>query len=119
MDFQKICDSLRLCPDVALAFTHAGVVKYIELVALLKPTPALAYLYPSHQPSHPPPTLPANVHEFLKACFDIADETAKLAWAIFGDLAWSFEPTQEELKANRIKHVRLFLQYGLEHRIGM
>ncbi|KAJ7323513.1 hypothetical protein DFH08DRAFT_787851 [Mycena albidolilacea] len=88
-------------------------------MALLKPTPALAYLRPSYRPSCPPPTLPANIHKFLKACFDIADETAKLAWAIFGDLVWTFEPSLEEQKANRIKHAKLFLQYGIEHQIGV
>ncbi|KAJ6461813.1 hypothetical protein C8R45DRAFT_1179095 [Mycena sanguinolenta] len=119
MDFKRICDALQHCPEVAGAFAHADVVRYIELVALIKPTPALAYLQPSHQPSHPPPTLPANVHEFLKACFDIPDETAKLAWAIFGDLAWYFEPSVEEQKANRVKHVKLFLKHGLENKIGV
>jgi hypothetical protein len=53
MDFQKICDTLQLCPNVAGAFAHADVVRYIEI---------------------------------MEACFNIADETAKLAWAIFGDL---------------------------------
>ena len=43
MDFQKICDALRSCPEVAQTFTHADVVKYIELISRLKPTPALAY----------------------------------------------------------------------------
>jgi hypothetical protein len=118
MDFLRICDALRLYPEVADTFAHADVVQYIELIALLKPTPALAYLQPSHQPSRPPPTLPANVHEFLKACFGVADETAKLAWAIFGDLAWAFEPSSDDLKAYRIKHVKLLLQYGLDNQIG-
>ncbi|KAJ7351632.1 hypothetical protein DFH08DRAFT_993322 [Mycena albidolilacea] len=66
-----------------------------------------------------PLTLPANVHEFLKACFGVADETAKLAWAIFGDLAWAFEPSSDDLKAYRIKHVKLLLQYGLDNQIEL
>jgi hypothetical protein len=119
MDFQKICDALRSCPEVAQTFTHADVVKYIELVSLLKPTPALAYLQPSHQSSVPPPTLPANVHEFLRACFDVPDETAKLAWKLFQQIAWDFEPIPDEQKANRIKHVKLFLRHGIEQQIGM
>ncbi|KAJ6505901.1 hypothetical protein C8R47DRAFT_1192501 [Mycena vitilis] len=84
MDFQHICNALTQYPDVAAAFSHSNVVKYIELIALLKPTPVLAYLQPSHQESVPPPTLPVRVHEFLKDCFDLPDETAKLAWEARG-----------------------------------
>ncbi|KAJ7831279.1 hypothetical protein B0H13DRAFT_1654703 [Mycena leptocephala] len=119
MDFQAICDTLKSYPDVAHTFAHADVVKYIELIGLLKPTPALAYLQPSYQSSVPPATLPGHVHEFLKACFDIPDETAKLAWETFRVIAWAFEPTPEEQNANRIKHVKLFLMHGLELRIGV
>ncbi|KAJ7480954.1 hypothetical protein FB451DRAFT_1447095, partial [Mycena latifolia] len=63
--------------------------------------------------SVPPPTLPVEVHEFLKDCFDLPDETGKLAWETFRVLAWSFDPTPEEQSANRIKHVRLFLRHGI------
>ncbi|KAJ7135719.1 hypothetical protein C8R44DRAFT_848587 [Mycena epipterygia] len=120
MDFEKIYLTLRSSLEIARIFAHADVVKYIELIGLLKPTPALAYIQPSHQPSAPPLTLPANVHEFLKASFDnVPDETAKLAWETFRDLAWSFKPTSEEQTANRIKHVKLFLTHGLEHNIGV
>ncbi|KAF7349146.1 hypothetical protein MVEN_01436900 [Mycena venus] len=119
MDFQKICDALKSCPEVAQTFAHTDVVKYIELVGLLKPTPALAYLQRSHQLSVPPPTLPANVHEFLRACFDVPDETAKLAWNLFRQIAWEFKPAPDEQKANRIKHVKLFLSHGIEQHIGV
>ncbi|KAJ7265682.1 hypothetical protein C8J57DRAFT_1069199 [Mycena rebaudengoi] len=118
MDFQKICTALSSSPAVAKAFPHTDVVKYIELIGLLKPTPALAYLQPSHQISVPPATLPVNVHEFLKACFSLGDETAKLAWEVFSDLAWAFAPSTEEQRASCIKHVRLFLLHGLPLRIG-
>ncbi|KAJ7275993.1 hypothetical protein C8J57DRAFT_1061935 [Mycena rebaudengoi] len=118
MDFQKICTVRSLSPAVAKAFPHTDVVKYIELIGLLKPTPALAHLQPSHQISVPPATLPVNVHEFLKACFSLADETAKLAWEVFRDLAWAFTPSTEEQRASRIKYVRLFLLHGLPLRIG-
>ncbi|KAJ6577782.1 hypothetical protein B0H19DRAFT_867941, partial [Mycena capillaripes] len=73
----------------------------------------------SHQPSVPPLTLPANVHEFLRACFDVPDETAKLAWETFRIMAWSFDPTPEEQNANRLKHIKLFLMHGLDQRIGV
>ncbi|KAJ7037282.1 hypothetical protein C8F04DRAFT_1257200 [Mycena alexandri] len=119
MDFQKICDTLKSHPEVADTFTHTDVVKYIELIGLLKPTPALTYLQPSYQISVPPPTLPGNVHEFLRASFQVDDETAKLAWEIFREIAWAFKPGPEEQRANRIKHVKLFLLYGVEQRIGV
>ncbi|KAJ7755249.1 hypothetical protein B0H16DRAFT_1458791 [Mycena metata] len=102
MDFQKICDTLKSCPEVAQTFPHADVVKYIELVALLKSTPALAYLQPSYQ----------------LVLWD-PDETAKLAWEQFREIAWGFEPTADDQKANLVKHVKLFLIHGLEHRIGV
>lgn len=89
-------------------------MKYIELVALLRATPVLAYLQPSRQISVPLPTLPMRVHEFLKDCFDLPDETAKLAW----EFLLGFEPSAEEQSAHRIKHVKLFLEYGLSREIG-
>ncbi|KAJ7085254.1 hypothetical protein C8R44DRAFT_821540, partial [Mycena epipterygia] len=117
--------TLRSSQEITRTFAHADVVKYIELIGLLKPTPALAYIQPSHQPSAPPLTFSANVHEFLKASFDnVPDETAKLAWETFWDLAWSFKPTSEgqtatKKNSNHIKHVKLFLTHGLEHNIGV
>jgi hypothetical protein len=102
MDFRHICDALAQSPELSRAFSHSSVVKYIELVALLRATPVLNYLQPSHQISVPPPTLPVRVHEFLKDCFDLPDETAKLAWEAFRVLAWAFEPTAEEQSAHRI-----------------
>ncbi|KAJ7080155.1 hypothetical protein B0H15DRAFT_787367 [Mycena belliarum] len=119
MDFKGICDTLASSPDVSRAFSHTTIIKYIELIGLLKPTPILAFLQPSHRISAPPPTLPVEVHEFLKACFDLPDETGKLAWEAFRVLAWSFDPTPEEQSANRIKHVRLFLRHGVSKGLGV
>ncbi|KAK6993014.1 hypothetical protein R3P38DRAFT_2801462 [Favolaschia claudopus] len=119
MDFQHICNALEKRVDVASCFSHTDVVRYIEIIALLKPTPALAYLAPSHLPSTPPESLPANVHEFLRACFDIPDETAKWAWEIFRHLAWAFNPGPEEQSANRLKHIKLFLVHGIPLNIGV
>ncbi|KAJ7186264.1 hypothetical protein GGX14DRAFT_409247 [Mycena pura] len=55
-----ICDALAESPAIARAFSHNKVVKYIELIDLLKPTPVLTYLQRSHEISAPPlaPTLP-------------------------------------------------------------
>ncbi|KAJ7830210.1 hypothetical protein B0H13DRAFT_1566509, partial [Mycena leptocephala] len=59
------------------------------------------------------------VHDFLKDCFDLQDEIAKLAWEAFRLLAWSFQPTPQEQLAHRIKHVKLFLDYGVSRGIGV
>ncbi|KAJ7857389.1 hypothetical protein B0H13DRAFT_2356955 [Mycena leptocephala] len=56
-----------------------------------------------------------RVHEFLKDCFDLPDETAKLAW----EFLLGFELSAEEQSAHRIKHVKLFLEYGLSREIGV
>jgi hypothetical protein len=40
-----------------------------------------------------------RVHEFLKDCFDLLDETAKLAW----EFLLGFETSAEEQSAHRIK----------------
>jgi hypothetical protein len=85
----------------------------------MKPTPVFTYLQPSHQESVPPPTLPVRVHDFLKDCINLQDEIAKLAWEAFRLLAWSFQPTPQEQLAHRIKHVKLFLDYGVSRGIGM
>jgi hypothetical protein len=80
--------------DVAHTFSHTSVVSYIELIGLLKPAPVFTYyLQPSHQKFVPLPTLPVRVHNFLKDCFDLQGETAKLAWEAFRLLAWPFQLT--------------------------
>jgi hypothetical protein len=96
MDFKRICDTLADSPELAYSFSHNDVVKYIELTALLKPTPVLALLQPSYQTSVPPATLPVRAHNFLRDSFNIPDETAKMAWEAFRSLAWAFEHTPRE-----------------------
>ncbi|KAJ6541391.1 hypothetical protein B0H19DRAFT_1077245 [Mycena capillaripes] len=113
MDFKCVCDILADSPELAYSFSHNDVVKYIELITLLKPTPVLTFLQPSHQTLVPPATLPVRVHNFLRDSFNIPDETAKLAWEAFRLLAWALKPTPREQLAHRIKHVELFLEHEL------
>ncbi|KAJ7211649.1 hypothetical protein GGX14DRAFT_564870 [Mycena pura] len=116
MDLLGVCTALQVYPDVAATFSYADIIRYIKLVALLKPTPVLAYLQPSYQLSVPPLTLPANVHEFLKGCFALEDETAKLAWEAFREISWAYSPTLAELEA---LHVQLLLIHGIPNDIGV
>ncbi|KAJ7209283.1 hypothetical protein GGX14DRAFT_395389 [Mycena pura] len=102
MDLLGVCTALQVYPDVAATFSYADIIRYIELVALLKPTPVLAYLQPSYQLSVPPPTLPAN-----------------LAWEAFREISWAYSPTLAELEAVRIKHVQLLLIHGIPNDIGV
>ncbi|KAJ7731648.1 hypothetical protein B0H16DRAFT_1733211 [Mycena metata] len=95
MDFQKICDTLKSHPEVADTFTHSDVVNPHTKLLFLRLSRGM----------------------FLRASFQVDDETAKLAWAIFREIAWAFDPGPEEQKANRAKHVKLFLLYGVEQRI--
>ena len=66
------------------ALSYEAVVQYIDLLCCLKPTTALKK--PSYN-STPPDSLTVNVHEFLKVCLDISDDTAKLAWTSLWELA--------------------------------
>jgi hypothetical protein len=73
-----------------------AVVTYIDLIQFPKPTIALQEA--SHHDS-PRECLTVLVHEFLKVCLDISDDTAKLVWAVFRDLAWADEGTEGEIDA--------------------
>ncbi|KAJ7126667.1 hypothetical protein C8R46DRAFT_1247865 [Mycena filopes] len=96
MDFQKICTTLGSHPEVATTFSHTDVVNIAS----------------STDSPRERPRIPA-------ASFGVEDETAKLAWEIFRSIAWAFDPSPEEQQANRVKHVKLFLRYGVEQRIGV
>jgi hypothetical protein len=78
MSFITLMKSLNLCdPELSATLGYDAIVKYVDLVRCLKSTIAL------QEPSYhldPPEALSASVHEFVKVCLDISDETAKLAW---------------------------------------
>jgi hypothetical protein len=66
----------------------------------------------------PPEALSASVHEFVKVCLDISDETAKLAWITLSKVAWNFEATEAEEEALQYKYVELFMEHGLSRGIS-
>ncbi|KAJ7577697.1 hypothetical protein C8J56DRAFT_1007158 [Mycena floridula] len=108
---QLLYDQLPL----QVSFGLSNIIKFIELIHILKPTISLS------QKSHissPPSHLTVNVHEFLVLALDIPDEICKLAWKTFRDMAWSFTPSAEVDLSIRTKHILLFLKHGLGQNIG-
>jgi hypothetical protein len=96
--------------------SYNAVITYTDLIWFLKPTIALQEA--SHHDS-PPECLTVLVHEFLKVCLDISDDTAKLVWAVFRDLAWADECTEGEIDALQHRYIKLFLEHGLSRGISM
>jgi len=90
-------------------------VNYVNLVCCLKPTIAL-----QEASFHldPPESLTAPIHEFLKVCLSMSDETAKLAWAVLQKVAWSFEATEAEEDLLQHKYINLFMEHGLSRKIS-
>ena len=74
--------------------------------------PLIALQEASYHPGLPD-FLMVSIHEFLKVCLDILDNTAKLAWATFCDLAWAFEGSDEGMDALHRKYIKLFMEHGL------
>ena len=70
--------------------------------------PLIALQEASYHPG-PPDFLTVSIHEFLKVCLDILDDTAKLASAAFCDLACAFEGTDEDMNALHHKYIKLFI----------
>ena len=101
--------------ELSAALNYDAIVDYINLVRCLKPSIALQEA--SYHPG-PPNSLTGSIHEFLKVCLDILDDTAKLAWAAFRDLAWAFEGTDEDMDALHHKYNKLFMEYGLSRDIS-
>jgi CxC5 like cysteine cluster associated with KDZ transposases len=85
-------------------------------VQCLKP---LIALQEASYHSGPPASLTVSIHEFLKVCLNISDNTAKLAWAAFRDLAWTFEGTEGDIDALHHKYIKLFMKHGLSRGISM
>lgn len=86
MDFLATAKLLASSPELASALKYEDLVTYIDLVSILKPK--LGRWYGPYQ-DDPPERLPVNVHEFLKICLGMKDETAKIAWDKLRNLAWS------------------------------
>ena len=116
MSLLQLTSALNNNPQLATALNYDAVVNYIGLIRCLKPSIAL------QQASYhrdPPDSLTVSIHEFLKVCLDISDDTAKLAWAVSRNLAWAFEGTDEDIDALQHKYIKLFMEHGLSRGISM
>lgn len=116
MDILHLAKILQKSPELSSTFDYKAVVKYVELVNLLKPR--LCMLLVSYQ-RDPPERLPVKIHEFLKHAFSMSDDVGKVAWAELGSYAWTRPfSTLEEKQAAITKHMELFLVHGLQRGIG-
>ena len=116
MDFAQLTTALNDNLELSAALGYNAVVKYIDLVRCLKPTIALQE---ASYHLNPPECLSVSIHEFLKICLDMSDDTSKLAWAIFRDLAWEFEGAEDEVDTLQHKYIKLFMEHGLSRGISM
>jgi hypothetical protein len=115
MNFTDLLRTLDSMPELASAMTYDDAVTYIDLIRCLKPSISLR-LSSFHE--DPPDLLTLAEHDFLKACLQITDDVAKLAWATFSDVAWKTSPICETnnwaWNANaHVKYIGLFLEHGL------
>jgi|SRR5882762_4573129 hypothetical protein len=96
MSFLQLASILSNKQELSGALNYDAIVDYIGFVQCLKPLIALLEaLY--HSGSSASLTVP--IHNFLRVCLDISDDTAKLAWAAFCNLAWAFEGTEQDIDA--------------------
>jgi CxC5 like cysteine cluster associated with KDZ transposases len=115
MSLLQLASALNNNPQLATALNYDAVVNYIGLIRCLKPSIALQE---ASYHCDPPDSLTVSIHEFLKVCLDISDDTAKLAWAVFRDLAWTFEGTDGDIDALQHKYIKLFMEHGLSRGIS-
>ncbi|KAF8077601.1 hypothetical protein FPV67DRAFT_1614590 [Lyophyllum atratum] len=117
MNLTELSSIINNNPEMASVLDYDGLVKYIHLIRLLKPTLSL---FQSFRDSGPLETLPVNVHDFLKVCLGLEDEIAKSAWAALRHIAWQFVPDTIEDYSRRIggEYLQLFLNHGLSRGIA-
>ena len=116
MSLLQLAGTLNNNPQLAAALNYDAVVDYIGLIWCLKSTIALQE---ASYHLNPPESLTVSIHEFTKACLDVSDDIAKLAWVIFRDLAWAFEGDEGDMDALHHKYINLFMEHGLSRSISM
>jgi len=117
VDVLSLLQTFQKCPELCSVFDYSRLRQYFELVVLLKPK--LATIQSSWKKG-PPPTLPVNIHEFLKRCFSMSDYMGKLAWEHLRCFAWTFSfRDADDVHAAAIRHVRVFLRYGISLEISV
>jgi hypothetical protein len=116
MSFLQLASILSDKQELSSALNYDAIIDYIGLVRCLNPSIALQE---ASYHSGPPASFTAPIHDFLRVCLDILDDTAKLAWAAFRDLAWAFEGTEQDMDALHHKYIKLFMEHSLSHGISM
>jgi len=116
MSFLQLASILSDNQELSSTLSYDAIVDFVGLVRCLKPSIALQE---ASYHSGPPASLTVSIHEFLKFCLNISDNTAKLAWAAFCELAWAFEGTEGDIDALHHKYIKLFMEHGLSHGISM
>lgn len=116
MDILELASAIQHNPELSATFNHRTLQSYLDLINILRPKLAAIQ---GVDFSGPPPALPVNVHEFLKQCFSMADNTGKIAWSTLKDFAWSAPfDTSESERAAIAKHSHYFLKHGIQRNIG-
>lgn len=118
MDFLTIAKLFADSPELNAALDYESLNTYLDLVRLLKPDLVYSAKFSSNEP---PERLPVSVHDFLKICVGLQDETAKLAWAVLRHLAWSMDSDPADFwktSCARTKYLKLFLEHGACRGLG-
>lgn len=118
MDIITIANALASYPGLDKALDFEQISVYIDLVRLIKPDLGR---YAKSNGLEAPDRLPHNLHDFLKQCLGLQDETAKQAWSALGSLAWGVDKDSEEFRRSscaRTKYLKYFLQFGTSRGIG-
>ena len=78
MNFSAISKLLGESPDLSNALSYEDVVSYIDLIRILKPDLSCWKL---SDRDGPPECLPIAIHDFLKFCLCMEDESIALVRA--------------------------------------
>ena len=116
MSFLQLASILSDNQELSSTLSYDAIVDFVGLVQCLKP---LIVLQEASHHSGPPASLTVSIHEFLKVCLNISDNTVKLAWTAFHDLAWVFKVTEGDINALHHKYIKLFMEHGLSRGISM
>jgi hypothetical protein len=102
-------------PDLAGELVLSNVVHFIDLACLTAPLLRLSQSI--HTPGHLE-TLPVYIHDFLKACLDIPDDSLKLLWEVFGEMIWKAPHTQDLVDKLAPQYLEDFLSFGPSRGVG-
>lgn len=93
MQLQQLAGLLAHSSAVSTVLSFDDLIKLCDVVAWLRDD--IALVQPSYVDSAPP-SLPVNIHDFLKNIFTMTDEGAKVVWHALRDVAWEEAFSSEE-----------------------